>query len=77
MWDMSYDLQTVGTARAAAAPGTSHLGSEESFDRGGGLLFLPACSVTGMFLAQLGSEASAHSADASQEGQIERVEAKQ
>lgn len=53
---MSCDLHLVDTARAAAAPGTAQLGSEERFDRGGRLLFLPACSVTGTFLAELGSE---------------------
>lgn len=36
---MSYDLRLVGTAGAAAAPGTPQLGSEERFDGVGGFCF--------------------------------------
>lgn len=36
--DMSYDLHLfVGTASVTAPPGTSQLGNEERFDKGGGL----------------------------------------
>lgn len=69
---MSCDLHLVGTAGAAAAPGTSQPGSEGRFDGGGGLLFLPVCSVQTHSLQSLVQRAAAHSADANQEGQIER-----
>lgn len=39
VWDMSCDLHLVGAARAAAAPGTSQLGSEGRFDGVGGFYF--------------------------------------
>lgn len=45
VWDMSCDLHLVGTAGAAAAPGTSHPGNEERFDRAGGALIF-ACVLS-------------------------------